>query len=74
MDSLGNGTDRESRIRDALERNVGVGAAEFFEDAARMVRLEPTLSTTLHMVAHGLREIESALRHLLVHAESTSCA
>lgn len=57
--------EQQHRIYDRLKK-AGDGPAAFFLDACRMVRLEPSLETTTHLVGHCLREIESALRDLLV--------
>ena len=55
---------RENRIRQRL-RLVGPGPVVFFEDACRLMRADPPLATATHLVAHLLREVESALRDVL---------
>jgi len=44
---------------------VGPGPAAFYKDACRLVSEFPLLESTTHLVAHLLREIESALRDVL---------
>lgn len=57
--------ERQQRIHERLKK-AGDGPAAFFLDACRLVRLEPSLETTTHLVGHCIREIESALRDVLV--------
>lgn len=45
---------------------VGPGPAAFFSDACRLMAAGTPLETTLHLVAHLLREVESALRDVLL--------
>lgn len=52
---------RQQRIYRRL-RVVGPGPAAFFRDACRLMSLTPQLESTTHLVAHLLREIESAVR------------
>jgi hypothetical protein len=54
------------RIYERLGRLVGSGSAAFFRDACRLMEEVPRLESTTHLVAHLLREIESATRHILV--------
>ena len=56
---------RQKRIYEKLLRLVGPGAASFYQDACRLMEIKPALETTTHLVAHSLREIESALRDVL---------
>src|SRR5208283_666125 len=56
---------RQARIYDRLERLVGAGPAGFFFDACRLMEQSPSYQSTTHLVAHLLREIESALRDVL---------
>jgi len=44
---------------------VGPGPASFYRDACRLMEAEPPFNATTHMIAHLLREIESALRDVL---------
>lgn len=57
--------DRQQRIYQRLKK-AGDGPAAFFLDACRLMRIIPPLDTTTHLVGHCIREIESALRKLLV--------
>lgn len=45
---------------------VGPGPAAFFRDASRLMASSRPLETTPHLVAHLLREVESALRDVLL--------
>jgi len=56
--------DRERHIHERMLL-VGVGPAAFYRDACRILRLDPPLATTTHLVRHCLREIESAFRAVL---------
>lgn len=44
---------------------VGEGPAIFYRDACRLMKNESPLSSTTHLVAHLLREIESGIRDVL---------
>jgi hypothetical protein len=57
--------ERQQRIYERLKK-AGDGPAAFFLDACRLMGLEHPLATTTHLVGHCIREIESALRDLLV--------
>jgi hypothetical protein len=57
--------ERQRRIYERLKK-AGDGPAAFFLDACRLMTIEPSLVTTTHLVGHCIREIESALRKLLV--------
>lgn len=56
---------RQTRIYERLSR-IGSGPAGFFRDACFLIERPETLLTTPHMVAHALRETESALRNVLL--------
>lgn len=56
---------RQQRIYDRLSRLVGPGASAFFSDACQMMSATTALESTRHLVAHLLREVESALRDVL---------
>jgi len=45
---------------------IGPGPAAFFKDACRLMGSGSPLETTPHLVAHLLREVESALRDVLL--------
>lgn len=55
---------RQSRIHRHLLL-VSPGAASFYLDACRLMVTEPPFEATTHLVAHLLRETESALRDVL---------
>ena len=55
---------RQQRIYEELQL-VGPGLAAFFRDACWLMQDERALESTSHLVAHLLREIESALRSVL---------
>lgn len=55
---------RQQMIYEELQL-VGPGPAAFFRDACRLMQNERALESTSHLVAHLLREIESALRSVL---------
>ncbi|MEA2328610.1 MAG: hypothetical protein QOE68_3569 [Thermoanaerobaculia bacterium] len=57
--------ERQQRIYERLKNKAGDGPAKFFIDACRLMRIDPSLETTTHLVGHCVREIESALRDLL---------
>ena len=57
--------ERQQRIYKRLKK-AGDGPAAFFIDACHLMSMEPQLETTTHIVGHCIREIESALRDLLV--------
>ena len=56
---------RQARIFERLKRLVGEGPAAFYRDACRLMTEENDYESTTHLVAHLLREIESALRDVL---------
>lgn len=71
---------RQERIHRRLLL-VGLGPASFYRDACRLMKDEPPLDATTHLVAHLLRDIESALCNVLesvadrserLHKKSTS--
>lgn len=45
---------------------IGEGPAAFFRDACRLMSRPESLETTTHLVGHCLREIESAIQHVLL--------
>jgi len=55
---------RQQMIYEELQL-VGPGPAAFFRDACRLMQNERAFESTSHLVAHLLREIESALRSVL---------
>ncbi len=55
---------RQRRIYEELKEVVGPGPAAFFLDACWLMTSPGQLHSTAHLVAHLLREIESALRTL----------
>lgn len=62
---------RQKRIHRRLLL-VGRGPASFYKDACRLMAAEVELESTSHLVAHLVREIESALRYVLEPAASRS--
>jgi len=56
---------RQQRIYEELREVVGPGPAAFFRDACFLMEHPQALQSTAHLVAHCLREIESALRSVL---------
>jgi hypothetical protein len=56
---------RQARTYERLARLVGPGPAAFFLDACRLMEEGRPFRSTTHLVAHLLREIESALRDVL---------
>ena len=65
-DGLADLDDRERRIYRRFLTKVGEGPAAFFLDACRMMHAQPRPVAASHLVGHSIREIESALRALLV--------
>ena len=61
---------RQMRIQGRLTRLVGPGAAAFFVDACRLMVAYPPFEAQTHLVAHCLREIESAMREVLTTVSS----
>ncbi|RMD63560.1 hypothetical protein D6833_05515, partial [Candidatus Parcubacteria bacterium] len=55
---------RQQEIYEELKEVVGPGPAAFFRDACWLMTNPGQLHSTAHLVAHLLREIESALRTL----------
>lgn len=53
---------RQQRIHRLLLEFIGPGQADQYEDARRLLGEQPPHKTTVHLVAHLLREIESAVR------------
>ena len=58
-------TPRQERVL-VLLRLVGPGPAAFFRDALRLIRARESLETATHLAGHCFREIESALRDVLL--------
>src|SRR5262249_18919864 len=56
---------RQERIADRLLAQVGPGPAAFFRNACALVRERPPQPAVTHLVAHLLREVESAVRSVL---------
>src|SRR5438552_6321744 len=56
---------RQERIHRRLAL-VGPGPAAFYRDVCRLMSTGPAPEATTHLVAHHLREIESALRDVLL--------
>jgi len=51
--------------------SIGPGPASFYKDACRIMEAGPPFETATHLVGHCLREIESALRAVLIAVAST---
>ena len=62
--------ERQRRINERLERLVGPGTAAFFIDACRIMDAYPSFRAQTHLVAHCLREIESAMRDVMTTVSS----
>ena len=56
---------RQDRINRRLEL-VGPGPAAFYRGTCRLLAIQPVVEATTHLVAHLLREIESAIRDVLL--------
>jgi len=56
---------RQQRIYKNLRELVGPGPAAFFRDVCMLMDKPDILQSTAHLVAHLLREVESALRSVL---------
>jgi hypothetical protein len=56
---------RQEKIAGRLLSQVGPGPAEFFREACELVREQPRRRSVTHLVAHLLREVESAVRSVL---------
>jgi len=59
-------TAQQSQLYEKLGRFLGPGPAAFYLDAHRMVAEPTPYTSTTHVVAHLLREIESSLRRILL--------
>lgn len=59
------GEERQGRNHKRLDL-IGRGPAAFYRDACRLVTEEPLYESTVHIVSHLLREVESALRAVLL--------
>jgi len=51
--------------------SIGPGPASFYKDACRIMEADPPFETATHLLGHCLREIESALRKVLLGLAST---
>lgn len=56
---------KQSQVYRRLVALVGPGAAAFYKDACRLMKMDVPLESTTHLVGHLLREIESSLRSVL---------
>ena len=63
----------QQRIYEELKEIVGPGPAANFRDACWLMANPEILDTTAHLVAHLLREIESAIRALFKPVVRTEC-
>src|SRR6266545_425796 len=63
---------RQERIAQRLLTQVGPGPAAFFRDACGLVAERPTRPSATHLVAHLLREVESAVRSVLEPANAAT--
>jgi len=64
----------DSPIQERVHRRlalIGPGPAAFFRDAYRLISNPDLLETTAHLVGHCLREIESAVRKVLLPKSGT---
>ena len=50
---------QQEQIYRRLNSLVGRGFAAFYQDACRLMEMEPPLESTTHLVGHLLREIET---------------
>jgi hypothetical protein len=57
---------RQQEIYESLNRLISSGIAEYYKDACKLMDDPEALATTAHLVAHLLREIESAIRSVLI--------
>lgn len=62
---------RQARVAQRLLAQVGPGPARFFRDACELVAQGPALPSVTHLVAHLLREVESAVRSILTRSWTT---
>jgi hypothetical protein len=69
------GQDFHFRFTSAVQKRIyarlqliGPGPASFYCDACRLMAFEPPLMSTTHIVSHLLREIESAVRAVILAA------
>ena len=60
---------RQERIAQRLFAQVGPGPAAFFRDVCSLVAEGSTWRSVTHLVAHLLREVESAMRSVLEPAD-----
>jgi hypothetical protein len=59
-------SNRQELIHRRLEWLVGPGPAAFFKDACRLMDENMPLENTAHMAGHAMREVESALREVML--------
>ena len=59
-------SQRQESIYKRLGRLVGAGPAAFFKDACRLMQEDFPLQTASHMAGHAMREVESALRKVML--------
>lgn|GEM_PF-1149611 len=64
---------RQQRIAESLDR-IGPGIRAFFDDACRLMAAPDALECTSHFICHALREIESAVRDVVVPKEAAARA
>lgn len=57
---------RRGRIARLLRDRVGENAEQFYRDACQLVDGDPALETATHLIGHCAREIESAVREVVV--------
>lgn len=59
-------TSRQKNLYIKLRRILGPGPATFYREACSLMVQPQQFESTTHLVAHLLREIESAVRHVLL--------
>lgn len=57
---------RQERIYLRLSKRISEGIASFYRDACRLRSNAPLFASTTHLIAHLLREVESALRDVVL--------
>ena len=58
-------SERQIRIFNRLNKLVSPGIAEYFRDACQLIEIQNKFTTATHLIAHLLREIESAITKVL---------
>jgi hypothetical protein len=71
-DAQGHLTERERRVYGRFLKKVGDGPAAFFLDACKIMHSPREYAAATHLVGHAIREIESALRTVLVPLAASS--